>query len=239
MDRLTRHDLKTDKFAREVGHTFEFLTRHGKEVKLYGLIALAVLLLGGGYYFYARNQASARQQALAQALRIDDAVVGTTPQAPNLIFATQQEKDAARTKAFTDLSAKYHGTQEGAIAAIYVASAQADKGNLAEAQKIYKDVMDSAPATFASVAQLSLAELYAVEGKTDEAEKLLRALINRPTVLVSKEQATLELGQMLAKTKPEEARKLLEPLRIGRTAVSRAAITALGTLPQPGQSQPN
>jgi hypothetical protein len=34
------------------------------------------------------------------------------------------------------------------------------------------------------------------------------------------------------KTNPAEARKLLEPLRIGRSAVSRAAVTMLGNLPQ-------
>ena len=232
MDRHTRHDLKTDKFAQEVGHTFEFMSEHMPEVKRYGLIALVVILLGGGYYFYARHQATARADELAQALKINDATVGTTPQPPNLNFATQQELDVARTKAFIGISTKYHGTQEGAIAAIYMAAAQADKGNVADAEKIYKDVVDSAPAAYASVAQLALAELYAAENKLPEAEKLLRALMNKPTMLVSKEQATLELGQLLAKSNPAEARKLLEPLRVGRTAVSRAAISALGGLPQ-------
>src|SRR5258708_30045178 len=201
------------------------MSEHMPEVKRYGLIALVVVLLGGGYYFYARHQATAREEALAQALRVNDATVGNNPQPANLNFATQQELDTAKSKAFTDIASKYHGTQEAGIAPSYMAAGRSDKGNVADAEKIYKDVRDSAPAAYASVAQLALAQLLASENKLPEAEKLLRALMKSPSILVSKEQAAVELGQMLAKSNPAEARKLLEPLRVGRTAVSRAAIS--------------
>jgi hypothetical protein len=52
-----------------------------------------------------------------------------------------------------------------------------------------------------------------------------------PTVLVSKEEATITLARLLAKSNPVEARKLLEPLRAERGPVSRAAITLLGEIP--------
>ena len=79
------------------------------------------------------------------------------------------------------------------------------------------------------------------QGKTDDAEKLLRQLIDKPTMFVSKEQATLDLAQVLAKKNPAEARKLLEPLSASpRTAVSRAAVAAMGTIPaSPAPAQPN
>ena len=102
-----------------------------------------------------------------------------------------------------------------------------------EAEKLYKDVVDSAPSDFASMASLSLASVYAAEGKQADAEKVLRDLILRtPPPLVSKEQASIDLAGVLIKTNPTEARKVLEPLRIGRSAVSRAAVTMLGNLPQ-------
>ncbi len=63
-----------------------------------------------------------------------------------------------------------------------------------------------------------------------DAEKLLRSLIDDPTILVSKEQATIALAKVLAKKNPAEARKLLEPLRAERGPVSRAALTALGEM---------
>jgi len=55
-------------------------------------------------------------------------------------------------------------------------------------------------------------------------------LIDDPTILVSKEQATIALAKVLAKKNPAEARKLLEPLRAERGPVSRAALTALGEM---------
>ena len=71
-----------------------------------------------------------------------------------------------------------------------------------------------------------------VAQKPADAEKLLRDLVKNPTTLVSKEEASIELAAVLSKTNPTEARKVLEPLRIGRSAVSRAAVTMLGNLPQ-------
>ena len=79
---------------------------------------------------------------------------------------------------------------------------------------------------------MALAQVYASENKTADAEKLLRDLISNPPSTVSKEQATIALGQLLANSKPEEAHKLLDPLRTStRISVSRAAITAAAAIP--------
>lgn len=233
MDRKTRKNLKTDKFAYEVTHTFEFLSDHGAEVKKYGAIALVVVAAAAGIFFYMRHQATVREEALTQAMRIDEATAAApAPQPGTLNFPTPEAKEAARSKAFSELAAKYHGTQEGAIAALYLSSDAADKGNLPEAEKRYKDVVDSAPKAYSSLARMSLAAVYEAEGKTAEAEKLLRAAVANPSITVSKEQATIQLALLISKTNPAEARKLLEPLRTQRTAVSRAAVQALGDISQ-------
>jgi hypothetical protein len=50
-------------------------------------------------------------------------------------------------------------------------------------------------------------------------------------VLVSKETATLALADLLKKTDPQRAKKLVDPLRTStRSAVSKAAITFDGDL---------
>ncbi len=54
--------------------------------------------------------------------------------------------------------------------------------------------------------------------------------MDHPTIFVSKEQATFTLATGISKTKPAEARKLLEPLRTSRSSISQAAITALAEL---------
>lgn len=228
MDRITRKQLKTDKFAQEVGHTFEFLSEHSADTKRYTAIGLAVLILGGGVYFYMRHQSTVRAEALAQAMQ-SDPLLNPKPETSSLP-AAEQEK--VRVKAYAEVAAKYHGTQEAAIAGIFLGSIQADKGNLPEAEKLFKDIVDSAPADYASLARISLAQIYASEGKSKEAEALVRYVMDHPTTLVSKEQATIELGDLLVKSNPAEARKLLEPLRTARTAVSRAAIDELGKIPQ-------
>jgi len=232
VDRHTRKNLKSDKFAQEVTHTFEFVSEHRNEVARYGSIAVAVILVGLAIFFYIRHQESVREDALAQAMRIDLAIVGApNPNQPGaLIFATAEEKDKARQKAFVDLASKYPGTQEGAIGSFYMASDAADKGNLPQAEKLYKDVMDSAPKAYAALARMALVQVYEAEGKNPEAEKLLRVAVANPTATVSKEQATIQLAVLQAKNDPCGARKALEPLRTERTAISRAAVQALGDI---------
>jgi predicted negative regulator of RcsB-dependent stress response len=230
VDSRTRKDLKTDKFAVEVGHTFEFLSDHRTEVQRYGIIVAILLVLGGAYYFYSRSQATARQAALAAAIGVDDATVGPQAQPPLLNFPTADEKEKARQKAFGDLAAKYHGTQEGAIGNLYLAADAVDRGDNSAAERLYKDVIDSAPAAYASIASVALGDVYATQGKIDEAEKLLRKVMANPTSFVSKEEATIRLAEAISTTKPKEARELLEPLRAARSTVSRAAIAALGKL---------
>jgi predicted negative regulator of RcsB-dependent stress response len=230
--RITRKNLKSDKFAEEVSTIWDWVAEHKDETIRYGAIALAVLLVAGGIFYYIRYQAAAREDALAAALRIDNSNVGGQPQPGMMQFATQDEKDKAWVKAFTEVATKYHGTQEGAIAEMYLASSQCDKGDLAGAEKRYRDIADSAPKPYAAMAKVSLAQTLDAEGKTDEAEKVLKDLIAHPAITVSKEEATIQLALVVGRCHQDDARKMLEPLRTGRTAVSRAAVQALGDVAQ-------
>jgi predicted negative regulator of RcsB-dependent stress response len=238
MDRQTRKDLKTDKFAQEVGHSLEYLSEHKSQVKLYGGIAAAVIVLAAGYWIYSNRQAQQRSTALAAAIQINNAVIGTTAQPPNLAFPTQAEKDKAVIEAYDKIAADYRGTPEGAMAGLYSAGYQMDRDGQEAAIKLYQDLAGSAPGDYAAIAKRALAEYYAGEGKVEEAEKLLRDLVENPTVFVSAEEAQLSLAAVLTPTKPEEARKILESLRDTRSAVSRAAIDLIGKLPPAPQTTP-
>lgn len=230
MDRHTRKELKTDKFAQGVGTGFEFLSEHRGQAVRWGLIAVAVVVIVGGVWLYRSHQATLRTELLAKAMQIDDAVVGP-PQPPRLSFPTAEAKEKARVAAYTDVAVKYPGSAEAAIAQLAVASAQSDEGRIEDALKTFKQIMDTAPEPYNSVAKSSIAQIYISQGKTDEAEKLLRQLMDNPTVFVSKEQATLDLARLLAKKNPAEARKLLEPLSASkRSVVSRTAVAEMGTI---------
>jgi predicted negative regulator of RcsB-dependent stress response len=230
VDRQLKKVVKNDEFKQQVWHGIDFLQEHPDEIKKYGGIALAVLLVAGGTYFFIHHQAEAREEALSAALKIDEGTVGPNVQAANLHYDTQQLKDEASKKAFTEVATKYHGTQEGAIAEMNLGQAAVDHGDMATGEKYLKDVVDSGPTAYASQAALALAQLYDIEGKTADAEKLLNNLIKNPTVTVSKEEAQLALAKVKVKTDPDGARKILESLRTERAAISKAAMSALGEL---------
>jgi len=234
VDRITRKELKSDKFALEVQHGVEYVGEHRRLLIRYGGIAAIVIVAAVAFFFYNRHEQSVRAAKLAQAIQIEAANVGAAQNPYMLSFPTEAQKDQAATKAFTDIAVQYPGTEEGTVAEYFLGSMAADKSDIAQAEKRFKEAIDNGKGPYVSLAQLSLAHIYQSQGKLADAEKLLRSLIDKPTILVSKDEATIVLAQMLAPTQPDQARKLLDPLRGSpRTAVSRAAITVLGEMNNP------
>jgi predicted negative regulator of RcsB-dependent stress response len=227
VNRLTRKELKKDKFAQEVGHTVEFLGEHRKQFIRYGGAALAVIIVVAGLRYYNKRQHEVRQRELYSASQLMNAPISVTPVPGVQTFVNEAEKAQAVTKAFTSLASKYSGSDEGNIAQYYLGTMALAQGRVDEATKLLNQVAGSGNQDYASVAKLALAEIYGMQGKTPEAEKLLRPLIASPTVLVSKEQATISLARLLASSNPNEARKLLEPLRAAKSGVGRAASSVL------------
>jgi predicted negative regulator of RcsB-dependent stress response len=231
VDRLTRKELKKDKFALEVGHTVEFLEVHRKLFIRYGAIALAVVVLLVGWFYYSRSQSAARQRELRAAMTLMEAPVGPSPAPGATTFSSAEEKNKAVTAALSDLATKRSGSDEGLVAQYYLGTAAADQGRMDEAVRRLTTVADSGSRDYASLAKLVLSQIYAGQGKTAEAEKLLRGLIDKPTLLVTKEEATIALGRLLTPTRPEEARKMLDPLQKVPGPVGRAAVLALTEMP--------
>lgn len=230
MDRITRKELKRDKFALEVEHTMEYVAEHRKAVIRYSVIGAAVLVLVLGFLAYRRQQQGARQDALTAALEIQQAAIGQSPNEFIRAYPTEQARNEAARKAFADLAANYSGSSEAIISEYYLGTIAAGEGKNAEAEKWLKSVIDSGNANYASLAKLSLADIYKADGKLGEGESLLRSLIDKPTDFVSKEQATLSLAELIASSKPAEARKLVEPLVKERSAISRVAVGKMGEL---------
>jgi predicted negative regulator of RcsB-dependent stress response len=228
--RITRKELKTDKFALEMGHTFDFFEEHRAKVVRYGAIVAAVVVLVLGYTVYARHQRGLRSSALAKAILVQEASVGGMAMPGNLSFPTQEAKDQAAMKAFSEVESQYSGSDEAEIAEYYIGAIKADQGRLSDAEKSFLNVAQKGD-RYGSLAKLSLAQIYFSDGRVDLAEKTLRELIARPTVFVSRDQATITLARYLMYKKPAEARKLLDPLRSQPGAAGQAAITLLGELP--------
>ena len=233
MDRLTRKELKSDRFALEVQHSVEYFTEHRRQLTRWGGVAAAVIVIVAAIFFYRGHEHNVRQAALHDAMEVQNSTVGPANSGPSgSVFPTPQDREKAVTKAWTELAAKYPGTEEGQIAEYFLGTNAADAGRIPEAEKHFKVVVD-AGGDYASLAKLSLATVYASEGKLADGEKLIQSVIDHPTMLVSKESATIELAELIRDKDPARARKLLEPLRQSpRPGVSRAAITALSDMSQ-------
>jgi len=234
VDKITRKELKHDRFAEEVQHSIEYVGDHGKQLKMYGAIAAAVVVVAVGIYFYTSNQQTERETAMKAALKVQGSAVGTQQSPDIMVFPTAEARNTAIIKAFTDVANKYPSSDQGVTSQYYLGITYADQGKLDEAEKAFKVVEDKGDKTYAPLGRYALAQIYESRGKFADAEKELRAISDSPSILLSKEQANIALARVLARSgKGDEAKKILEPYRSStRAAVSRAAIEALSTLPQ-------
>jgi predicted Zn-dependent protease len=232
VDRVTRSKLKTDRFAVEVEHSVEYVSEHRTQVYQYGAGLVVLALIVAGIWYYRDRQHTIRQEELAAAMDIMQAPVAPAGPAGQLFYTTDELKNAAAVKAFKAIEEKYSGSDEAAVADSYLGALSMDQGNLADAEKYFQRVVDKGDKNLASMGKLSLSQIYLSAGRQADAEKLLRSLYDKPTMFVSKEQAAIALARAISTTKPAEARKLLEPLRTERPAVSQTAITLLSQLPQ-------
>jgi predicted negative regulator of RcsB-dependent stress response len=229
-DHLTRKELTQDTVALKAGETFDFFNTHRKETIRYGggIIAIAVIVWLG--FYYTNYKQGVRQQALADAIQLQNAPIGSaTNGGPS--FPTEAAKKEGVTKSYTRIFTDFSGSAEGYIAEYALADMDADSGKYGDARKKLQDVADHAEANYASLAKLALAQLDFAENKISEGQAILKDLIEHPTDLVSKNQATFTLAKGLAATQPAEARKLLLPLASAASESSQAAVTALQELP--------
>jgi predicted negative regulator of RcsB-dependent stress response len=224
--------LKQDNVALRVEETFDFFTTHRQQTIRIGGGILALVLIVAAAIYYRNYEQGVREQMLADAIALQAAPVGAPPPNGGPSFPNETAKKDAVAKAYAKIIAEHGGSSEAYIAEYTLAATDLDAARFDAARGKYQDVADHANANYASLAKLALAQLYAAQNKTTEAQSLLKDLIGHPTDLVSKNQATFELAKVLAPSQPEEARKLLQPLARAAGDVSQAAATALGELPQ-------
>ncbi len=219
MDKSLQNVIKHDQFIETVEGATDYVSHHKKQVFLY--LAIAIVLAVAGYFGwrYMEDQKRERQQALGAAVGLTATVESRNDEAVKKISAAYQQ-----------VINKYPGSNEANTAKYVLATIELEQGDAAKGEKMLREILNGDKETVA-LAKYALADYAFGQGKTDEAEKFLRELLASPTYMVPKEQTTLQLGRVIAKTKPEEARKLLEPLRSARAPISTPALEILGTLP--------
>jgi len=227
VDRITRKELKTDKFAVEVEHTLEYAAEHQKQITRIGAIAVAVALVIGGVWYYLKSREAERTAALASAIEVSTRPADASDDA----FAAQRKKNVEMLKAFQSVIDRYPGTNQAAVAYQYIGSLRASENSFPEAETALKSAIQYGNADTVSQAKYTLGQVYSAQGKEAEAQKIYRELMNSPTLFVSKEQATIALAQSLARTNPAEAKKVIEPLKTMKSpAITEAVINLTAEL---------
>ena len=145
MDKHTRKELKSDKFAQEVQHSVEFVSGHRQQMLQWGGLGVALVLIIVGVYYYRTYQHTARQEALHQAMRIQNSSVGPSQSEYLISYPTAEARKTAVVKAWSGLAAKYPGTEEGRMAEYFLGTNAADAGDLPGAEKHSR--LRSIPAT--------------------------------------------------------------------------------------------
>jgi TolA-binding protein len=225
---LTRHELKEqlqhDAFRDNVDIAVDYVASHRRQVIRWTAVGLAIAIVAGAIYGIYHYQKTQREKALQAAMAVMEAPVNPKPDGFGKTFPTEDAKNQAAMKAFSDVAAKYNGTDQGDAARYMLAGLQASTAKYTEAERNFKAVGDS-NSPYSGLAKVGLAQLYDGQGKTQQAKTILEGLVAHPTPMISKEQATLLLAGVIKDTDPKRAKQLAESLKVPaeRAAVERAA----------------
>lgn len=245
MARLSRHELKDDKFKSAFEEYEFFAKQHYREIALaVGMALVIVGLVFGLRYLRDREEAAANAQ-LGGALETFHAYVGAGAVgaigAQALSFPTAQEKYTKALAEFSAMSdvkgwATVLPTQRAVrIARYHVGLCQAELGDEAGAIKTLTHSADDRDAEIASLARFALAGQLVKTGKTADAVKLYQNLEDHPTTSVPKATAELAQADALRITQPAEARRIYEYMQreyASDTTLAESVRQQLASLPK-------
>jgi tetratricopeptide (TPR) repeat protein len=228
----TRHQLKQDRFSKITLAAAE-KTVHWSEEHQSKLIAavIAVVVIGaiafGGWY-YINSQDEKASAEFSTAVRTWETPVrpaGVPPQPGSDSFASAQERATAARKQFQAIVDKYPRTHTADMARYFVGLASAQLGDNAAAERSLQEAAHSSNADLAALGKFALASVYRAENKDAQAVDLYKQLIDKPTLVVSKATAQIELASFYeSRQKPDEAKKIYEQVQKENPATEAASL---------------
>jgi tetratricopeptide (TPR) repeat protein len=217
VDQQTKQALKHDQFIDTTQHGLEWASENRHAVIIAGSILLAVLIIVvGGFVFYISrsNAASVAFGAAMQEYQTPLAAPGQ-PVPPGLkTYPTVAERAKAANQLFMAAADKYSMTPDGRTARYFAGLTYIEAGNNAAAESTLKQVAGGWNSELASLAKLSLANLYRQTGRDAQAIDLYNELSAKPTTSVPAGLAQLQLAELYeSQGKPEEAKKIYAKLK--------------------------
>lgn len=160
-DRLSRKEIRHDKFVEDVESVYSLAARNRKQVVIALVAVLAIAAAVWGWVVYQRSNERKAQAALAEAISVLDAQdpAPATPGVPPPA-ANDAQKLAKAQPMFAAVSSKYSGTEAADVAELYLARVAASRGDFAAAKTKLQGFVSKHPDhLLAGGAQLSLYEM--------------------------------------------------------------------------------
>jgi predicted negative regulator of RcsB-dependent stress response len=215
-EHISRKELKQDKIKETIEHGAEAVISHGQFTLVVVIVILAVALGYGGWRFYFDRQTVQASGEFDIAMKAYQGRVGTSPDPadPNEpVFANDAARAHDASLKFANVAAKYPSTNPGKLARYYSALCLEDLERHNQALEELKRINGGSDKELAGMAQYQMAVIYSRTGKPDDAVKMLRAMVDKPTTLVPRPLVMLELAGVLRTSKPQEAASIYQQLK--------------------------
>ena len=227
-----RHQLKEDRFRgatlQAEGDAVHWTVEHKSKIIVSTIIVLvvAVAVLGGWYYLNGQDEKASAD--LTKAVRAMEAPIrpADAPAQPDVLsYTSSKERATEARKQFQTVVDKYPHTHNADVARYFLGLTAADMGDYPSAQKELGEVASYHNPELSSLAKLALASVYRQQGKNKEAIDIYKALSDKPTAMVSKSAAQLQLAEaLMADKQPLEAKGVYERVQKENPATPAAQI---------------
>jgi TolA-binding protein len=228
----TRHQLKQDRFSKATfeaaGNAAHWTVEHQSKVvaAVIAVVVIGAIAFGGWYYVSQQDEKASSD--LSTAVRTFETPVrpaGVPPQPGYDSFASTQERATAARKQFQEIVDKYPHTHTADMARYFVGLAAAQLNDNAAAEKSLQEVANSSNADLAALGKFALASVDRAENKDAQAIDLYKQLIAKPTIVVSKATAQMELGAYYeSQKKPDEAKKIYDQVAKDNPSTEAASL---------------
>jgi TolA-binding protein len=214
----TRHQMKQDRFSKVTLEAAENAAHWSEEHKtklaviVIAVAVIAAIAFGGWYYVNTQDEkASAGFSTAVRTFETPVRPAGMPAQPGVDSFASTQERNTAARKQFQTIIDQYPHTHTADLARYFVGLIASQLGDNVVAERSLQGAAGSSNGDLAALGKFALASIYRGENKDAQAVDLYKQLIAKPTMVVSKATAQLELaGFYESQKKPDEAKKIYD-----------------------------
>lgn len=223
MARISRKELKHDRFVEEVGQSVLYMSSHRRQL-LFGIAGIVLLVIGvvtwAGYREANKREASS---ALKKGTDMYHGKVDTEQVIGSIQFPTSIARFRDTRDHFDKIVQEYPGGEEEVCALYYLSLLDIEQNKFDDARARLEGLMNGRGGECMALIRLLLADLYAQESQYEEAVQQYKYLVDNPTRLVSRQRSQLAWAHLLIENDPEKAKALLEELQSAPGRVSGEA----------------